>query len=202
MSEQKILAKNKVPATEAEISEMLDTIEICIYTLNSNELAGLQKKINELPDGCITAGIHRRMKYRMDLALNLYRIFGEPFHEGEFTTSDDLSILEYTRVAYLNCMCSRLSLYNSDKKYLAPYYKYEVDKILEDFNTAVNLIITRYNEFQKQNSNSYKIYEYSHVKQTLDHLTNMVYDYVRLYNRKYEYIMLFPGGITDTETKS
>lgn len=199
---EKILSKGKVPATKEEISEMLDTIEICIDTLNSNELAGLQKKINELPEDCNTDHIRYGMKYRIDLALNLYRIFGEPFHEADFTTSGNLSILEYTRVAYLNYMCSRLSLYNSDKRYLTPYYKYEVDKILEDFNIAINLTITRYNEFQKQHSNSYKLYECSPVKQRLDHLANMVYDYVRLYNRKYEYIMMFPGGITGVETKN
>ena len=195
MSEQKILAKAQIPATEKEIKEAVDTIICTIDSVNDNELfkvRNLLDKYEEYLSDDDRKSINRKVNYRMTLRTKFYNVFGSNFTEDDLTTSYSLSISTNSKFSYLNYMNTRLSLYNSDKKYLSGIYKYEVDKLLEDFNAAINLIITKYSEYQEQHRNTYKLYKFSPIKKQIDSLTNSVYDNVRLYTRNYEYTMMHP----------
>ena len=192
---EKMLAKGKVPATEKEIEEAVDIIISTIDSTNDNDLFKVKALLDKY-EGYLSdddrRSINRKIKYRMTLRTKFYNVFGSNFTEDDLTTSYSLSIETNSKFSYLVYMNTRLSLYNSDRKYLKGIYKYEVDKLLEDFNAAVNLIITKYSEYQEQNRNMYKLYKFSPIKKQIDSLTNSVYDNVRLYTRNYEYIMLHP----------
>jgi hypothetical protein len=195
MGEQKILSKGKVPATEKEIKEVVDTIICTIDSVNDNDLSKVKPlldKYEEYLSDDDRRSINRKINYRTTLRTNFYKTFGVEFVQDDLTTSYSLSIETNSKFSYLVYMNTRLSLYNSDRKYLEGVYKYEVDKLLEDFNAAVNLIITKYGEYQEQNRNTYKLYKFSPIKKQIDSLTNSVYDNVRLYNRNYEYAMMHP----------
>ena len=192
---EKMLAKGKVPATKEEIEEAVDIIISTIDSVNDNDLSKIKPLLDKY-EGYLSdddrRSINRKIKYRMTLRTKFYNAFGSDFTEDDLTTSYSLSIGTNSKFSYLVYMNTRLSLYNSDRKYLKGIYKYEVDKLLEDFNAAVNLIITKYGEYQEQNCNTYKLYKFSPIKKQIDSLTNSVYDNVRLYNRNYEYAMMHP----------
>ena len=195
MGEQKILSKGKVPAAKEEIEEVVDTIICTIDSVNDNDLSKVKTLLDKY-EGYLSDDdrklINKKIYYRTTLRTKFYNVFGSNFTEDDLTTSYSLSISTNSKFSYLVYMNTRLSLYNSDKKYLSGIYKYEVDKLLEDFNNAVNLIITKYGEYQEQNRNTYKLYKFSPIKKQIDSLTNSVYDNVRLYNRNYEYAMMHP----------
>lgn len=195
MGEQKILAKGKVPATKEEIEEAVDIIVSTIDSVNDNDLSKVKPlldKYEEYLSDDDRKSINKKVNYRMTLRTKFYKTFGAEFVQDDLTTSCSLSIGTNSKFSYLVYMNTRLSLYNSDRKYLSGIYKYEVDKLLEDFNAAVNLIITKYSEYQEKNRNTYKLYKCSPIKKQIDSLTNSVYDNVRLYIRNYEYAMMHP----------
>lgn len=192
---EKMLAKGKVPATKEEIEGAVDIIISTIDSVNDNDLSKVKPLLDKY-EGYLSdddrRSINRKINYRTTLRTNFYKTFGVEFTQDDLTTSYSLSIGTNSKFSYLVYMNARLSLYNSDRKYLNGIYKYEVDKLLEDFNAAVNLIIIKYGEYQEQNRNTYKLYKFSPIKKQIDSLTNSVYDNVRLYNRNYEYAMMHP----------
>lgn len=190
MSEQKkIVSKGKVPATEEEKLKLAEQIKSTLLTVNDFNLDGaisiFNKSIVYIPQYKLDV-LNWIVDCRLKMRDKFYQTFGQPISKDEFEGDGYGSLKNKTgsRVNYLAQMIARVNEYNSNNEFLTNTCKVEVNRLVEDFNNAINIISLRCKEYYANNNIS--TYEKSPVKPQLDQYMNVMYDAVRIYNRKFE----------------
>ena len=192
MSEQKILPKGKVPATGEDIRALENKIYVSLMIAPDRVLDGVIISNENIMSrmGEYEADIRDKAKYVVNsrnLIKNMfYRIFGSKITKEEITLDKKLSSHGGSRMNLMIFLIDRVREIN--KVGPCTYYRTEIDRILQDYNDAVQLTITKYKEYQKKygEKENLKPYEESEVKEQLDTFTNCMYDAVRVFNRTIE----------------
>lgn len=192
MSEQKILPKGKVPATEEDIRALEDKIYSSLMIAPDRVLDGVIASNEAIISrmGEYEAEVRDKTKYvinnRNIIRTMFYRTFGSEITKEEITLGKKLSAHGGSRMNLMIFLIDRVREINK----IGPcvYYRNEVDRILQDYNDAVQLTITKYKEYQKKygEEENLKLYEESEIKEQLDTFTNCMYDTIRVFNRTIE----------------
>lgn len=187
MSEQKILAKGKVPATEKEVNEMLDNIKLSLMTLPDSQICKLGKLLDEVDqyiDQPTRNGINSDVDFRNTIRTRFYRTFNNEITSDEINDKGRLINGKKTRMWYLTYMYTRMQYFNGGT-FFNQEHQIEVKRIAEDFNAAVMCIVNKYKEYASINDDVLP-YEKSHIKVQIDDIMNSMNDSLRLYNRNLE----------------
>lgn len=187
MSEQKILPKGKVPATEKEINEMLNNIKLSLMTLPDSQIYKLDKLLDEVDqyiDQPTRNGINSDVDFRSTIRTRFYSTFNEEITDEEINDKGRLINSKKSRMWYLTYMYTRMRYFNGGK-FFNPEHQIEVKRIAEDFNAAVMCIVNKYKEYASINDDALP-YEKSPIKVQIDDIMNSMNDSLRLYNRNLE----------------
>lgn len=202
MSEQKILPKGKVPATEKEINEMLDNIKLSLMTLPDSQICKLGKLLDEVDqyiDQPTRNGINSDVDFRNTIRTRFYSTFNNEITSDEINDKGRLINSKKTRMWYLTYMYTRMRYFNGGA-FFNPEHQIEVKHIAEDFNAAVMCIINKYKEYSSINDDTLP-YEKSPVKTQIDDIVNSMNDSLRLYNRNLEYYNYIGCKLSSTDNK-
>ena len=193
MSEQKkIVSKGKIPATEEDMKALENNIYTSLMIAPDRILDGVIVNNESIMSRMGEYEVHVRDKAayvinsRNTIRRQFYRVFGSKIEKDEITLGKKLSTCEGSRMNLMIFLIDRVREINGVGS--CAYYKNEVDRILQDYNDAIQLTITKYKECQKEYGEELdlKPYEESEVKEQLDTFTNCMYDAVRVFNRTIE----------------
>ena len=190
MSKQKILSKGNTPATKEDIKNLEDDIYTSLMITPDRVLDEVIENDNSIMSGMGNYEVRVRDKAnniidsRNTIRYSFYKTFGADFTEEEAIFDIRYFTSKNLRTHFISFLVDRVTAINTVGPCL--YYKNEVDRILQDFNDAIQITISKYNEYQKKHDKNTKPYEESDIKKLLDNYSNCMYDNIRIFNRTIE----------------
>lgn len=191
MEAQKILSKGKAPATQEDINMILEEIKEILLTYPDYMISkadALYLTIRDKINNDTEKGIMNDIDARNVIRTRFYQTFAADIRKDEFDDKGRLKINEKSRMWYLIYLHTRMTQMNSGEHF-DKMYQIEVKRIMDDFNKAINAIITKYKEYIENMivfNPDVLPYERSKLKHQIDLFINQMSDLFRLYERNLE----------------